>query len=558
MPTMNRFCGECGSRLEGGEQFCGQCGSAVKSKIDPSGEDIGQRTEPGRSTVSDWLRGLWRTGKGAEPAGMKQAQKGLLLTNSALLSESGLDGRKLATSFIDARFRDQSTGWHLLDAADELGTDAGVDDYLQFIEEYCGLLVKDDSETVPLLIFGDHSVVPMALIEDKADSGNDGDVDSDLPYVLLESDGIWDKVLEKFEPRMDVGRIPVGSHFGADQLEAYLAACREVRAKGGGSSVFGLSAKCWEGASLSVHKSLIVEGMSPDLLLSPDVEVDTLEEHGDLSSNWLYFNVHGSDRDKHWFGQEGGDYPRACAPEFFRQTQGWNIVGVEACYGARFIGFDPEDSALLTALASKTVAFAGASRIAYGPPDPPNQLADLVIRDFLKSAMEGHTVGDAMNHGRAAMLAEDNWDSDILAKSIMEFNLFGDPLLRVGTYRKDIPRRPINKPYYAGSGIPRTESLGQMDGRFLGQIRTMTEANASRMRESLSALLSKRYPDMKSVVPDVSRIRIPPGSKSKGVTEVIKVHYKAPSFGRDRKEVVAYCDTGGVVKRVLESKNRSR
>jgi hypothetical protein len=116
-------------------------------------------------------------------------------------------------------------------------------------------------------------------------------------------------------------------------------------------------------------------------------------------------------------------------PTAIAQNKSLNVVGVEACYGARFIGLSREESILLSALAAKTIAFVGSSRIAWGPSSPPMNLADVVIHDFLALLQQGVVAGEAFLKARKnAYLNSVEKDPLTSLLTMMEFNLFGDPL----------------------------------------------------------------------------------------------------------------------------------
>jgi hypothetical protein len=81
---------------------------------------------------------------------------------------------------------------------------------------------------------------------------------------------------------------------------------------------------------------------------------------------------------------------------------------------------------LLQALASGTLGFVGSSRIAFGPAEPPINLADVIIGQFLKNVAEGESTGRSHMNAR-----NDLWhaiENDAHSRlTVLEFNLFGDP-----------------------------------------------------------------------------------------------------------------------------------
>jgi hypothetical protein len=166
-----------------------------------------------------------------------------------------------------------------------------------------------------------------------------------------------------------------------------------------------------------------------NLFNSPDVTIAEFPTVFDEQSNYYYFNVHGSDMDKHWFGEGAmeGCMP-VVSPEHFKKPSLPNVLATEACYGARFIGHSQDESCLRNALLGKTLAFSGSSRIAYGPAFAPVGLADIIALEFLSATKRGDCFGDAFCLARLAVLETDEpTPHDLL--TYVEFNLFGDPTL---------------------------------------------------------------------------------------------------------------------------------
>lgn len=551
IPFMNRFCGDCGAARAPGDRFCGVCGAALAAGRAGPAPD-----EKGRLAWLGWLEGGWLDPSATPPTSGPGGPRGILLTNHRLLQAQGTRMDGWLARFVSRRHDQAGVSWHVLDAGDELGLSAEVDDYVAFLAHHRKRLVRDaGDDPVPVLLFGSESVIPMAVLEDPANTGNDGDIDTDLPYALQGSRNGWSSLLEGFHPCSTVGRIPVGTHFGAAHLEAYLDACGLMATGQATESVFGLSARCWEGASRAVHADVSGEDAGP-LHLSPTVETGTVRGLLDPRGHWHYFNLHGSDADPHWFGQDEGSYPRAWHPDLFRHLDAWNMVGVEACYGARFIGHAPEKSALLSALGHRTVAFVGSSRIAYGPPDPPEAYADLVIRDFLKAARSGLPTGEALSQGHLSVLGQDLGDPDLIVKTVLEFNLFGDPLVRLPGAPSWRSPTPTAKRLASGISVPKVERIGRRGVNVLGEVLRMVEGRAAALQHTLDLALG-RYPGLQATLPRVSRITFPARHGRPDPDQWFRFHYLAPkSTDRIPLEVLVYCDSNGALRQVVEAKGR--
>jgi hypothetical protein len=271
-----------------------------------------------------------------------------------------------------------------------------------------------------VLIVGDERVIPMPCLENPV--GADSDVDSDYPYSALSEADPWE---ELHPERVAVGRIPVGTASGAGPGTKYLE--NVLRAQGGiaAAEPFGLGAAVWAGAS---RETLATFSRAP-VVLSPPSCVRVVEERLGSHQGLLYFNLHGTNEpdEPGWFGESHQrEFPKVVVPRHFKELADFNVVGVEACYGGRFTGYAEDGSCLLSALGHRTLGFLGASRIAFGPPDPPRGLADIVVGDFLRHVSGGASLGRAHMEARRAL--EDAAEEDAHARlSILEFNLFGDP-----------------------------------------------------------------------------------------------------------------------------------
>jgi hypothetical protein len=169
----------------------------------------------------------------------------------------------------------------------------------------------------------------------------DFDYDTDLPYSYLKSYDVeemaWDGSLYYEDVKLHVGRLPFGEDFNKSQLTNYFD--KVILALSQGFEIgncFGLSASGWQDASETVLDSLSIE--NKDINFSPDVSLYSVDEVFDEASDILYFNLHGSDAPEqpHFFG----DYDPAISTDQISRMEKNNIIITEACYGAKFIGYD--------------------------------------------------------------------------------------------------------------------------------------------------------------------------------------------------------------------------
>jgi hypothetical protein len=359
----------------------------------------------------------------------------LVLTNTELLrrqlSQSFDDLESCIRLLVNSSFQ-QATRYLLLDLADtNLGLLRGSHDWREVVEILRRAAEKIQSRLgqplQSIFIVGDQTIVPMALHGNPL--GRDEDVDSDYCYSCLSTDDPWQHLAE---PILAVGRLPVGETSGAEVALSYfslrLALGHPTKSA---HDSFGVGAEKWSGASKATFS--LFNGRS--LHFAPPVSSEKVHKKIGPEVDLLYFNLHGSDeRDvAGWYGEsKGGEYVEALTPASLGSLAVANVVGVEACYGARFCNLPRDTSCLLSALSNKTLAFMGASRIAYGPPEPPIGLADVMVGHFLANIATGNSAGEAHRAARLDLF-EQAGDDGHARLTMLEFNLFGDPTYRAFT-----------------------------------------------------------------------------------------------------------------------------
>ncbi len=431
--AMNKFCEECGNKLTPGDKFCDQCGTPVPQP-EPSPQEEPQAQQPllENERQSQSLTFSFFKEKRVNEIAEKDWYYGILLTNFKKLNEKfGRNETEKLKEVLEVYtdfYKSMGLQYLVLDTSDNvLKTINGKNwkHHVNLLRKAVKRLknkLKVDARFV--MIFGGHEIIPMPLFPNPNTATSDKDVDSDLPYSTLsikdpqESD-------EARTPTLPVGRIPTGTNSNINDVLNLLRNTQEAISDFSNEKTFGLSANCWQEVSGVINNRVCKD----TLYISPGLTLQNLNQYYDTQCNVHYFNLHGSNRQAEWLGQKGQDYPEAFAPETILQNKSLNIIGVEACYGARFIGLAKEESILLSALAGKTVSFVGSSRIAWGPPAPPMNLADVVIHDFLGLVQQGWTAGDALLKARInGYLNSVEKDPPTSLLTMMEFNLFGDPL----------------------------------------------------------------------------------------------------------------------------------
>jgi len=192
----------------------------------------------------------------------------------------------------------------------------------------------------------------------------------------------------------------------------------------------GYTAKVWLNASNAVYRVLPER---KGILVSPPMRSKLLGEHIS-KKQFFYFNLHGSDTDSPWYGQEGGNYPVALTPDNIKTVNG-GFVFSEACYGGYIINKTPNNSIALSFLRNGISAFCGSTTIAYGPISPPSTEADLLAKLYFQCLLKGEDTGNALLHSKHQFFKEIIKKQGFLdgddKKTLYQFVLYGDPERRI-------------------------------------------------------------------------------------------------------------------------------
>lgn len=452
------FCHNCGVKVNADDAFCSECGAALSpvESYAPQARDI---------EVEDTSKGgIW----------------GYIFTNlsalSAQLNTSPQNLQRIISEYKDAR-REQ-INYIMIDASHYTYRDGGRVslaahnswlEYQSIIADRYDYDTKMLGRTVEyLFIIGDNEVIPMPLVGEHLRRTMDGkeyteQIDSDLPYGALYGEQtdrmLIDMTLCQVPQMLYVGRLPIGAQSSLSKLVEILSRIASVGRTG--LRIDGFHGQCdphWRDASVAVageysngkvgidsgdyrYKSVAV---TPYVVSNREYEkkceqieaIAPLREHINNRAALYYFNLHGSDAPKStgFYGQGLNDYYNGMlegiSPEDVMQFERNNIIVTEACYGARFIGRQTEQSMLLTALENNTVIYVGSSRVAYGSGRVMSS-ADIIAHHFIKSISSGYTAGEAMHLARIALVKNDGLTSQLTHVTIAEFNLFSDPSLSI-------------------------------------------------------------------------------------------------------------------------------
>ncbi len=536
------FCPECGNRIEDQNiHFCPECGARIEQE---------SNTEK-------------KTPVKPHPQGM--SMHGLIFTNLDLLAEkTGTDEQSLMAIF-DAfirQKREYGISYKLVDAGNYTYRKSGfwgnskkvhlkitspLWDYMDILTDvHNGEQAAGDEISQYLFIIGGSDIIPMPYIHHYIpNDSNDDSIDTDMLYAypygkemitLLENQAAF-----TYDQLFFVGRLPLGEDASLEDLCGYLE--RDIDYSNGFpmNEAYGQCDPHWKKMSSYVANDLLNGNyfrdlsryLSPDhyynrLLLSPMVVEGNLQQVFHTNASLYYFNLHGGEglESRGYAGvmlnkEEYGALP-AIEPEHMMTCEEPNIVISEACYGGRFIGLDQHHSMMLASLFTNTLAFVGSSRVAWGAVDDASSpqsgvsvsYADIIAGYFISTILQGYTVAEALFIARSAVLQGTVPGDPHAALTVVEFNLFGDPMttMNVRTNLKSGNKATskttlIDPNTKIGCTIEKIKTEKE-NGSILEQVRGAVNANIQQIHDTIGQHLYANY-----------------GIKPRPMEEVLKIKY---------------------------------
>lgn len=421
--------------------------------------------------------------------------------------------------------RNYGVEYHLLDLALEnpLTTAGDWRSCARLLSEFVrrnGL--STENRTMALFIIGGDDVIPMPRVPNPCYDANDAkqqkniterDLDADLLYAYDFNDVTWQTGqvpdlarLFSCQPRFVPGRLPLEegfmeSDFKTD-IRGYLERALLAFAQNGISlKKRPVITSCESSRNIAriMTDALPLEQLDPidgyienNMIISPLYElrkalpcpsgepVDPSAERcldAQMTAEMLLFMLHGSPQPL--CAEYSGERDASCHPVAFHSDQfrlsRAQCVAAICCYGARFVGYKRQYSPLLQAIYNQTLLFMGACRSAFGHFDCHLQLdeikhplsaSELLLRYYLTRLLSGMDAGEALlaaktDYVRFALRNKTAEQPDILVTTILEFNLFGDPLLHV----QPLISHPKNSPSEETSASNRNFIFGPIPRR---------------------------------------------------------------------------------------------
>ncbi|MBQ7878444.1 MAG: zinc ribbon domain-containing protein [Bacteroidaceae bacterium] len=536
------YCPECGKKLEDGMRFCPECGTEVEQQNIPA-QPVKESAE--KKKKSEYIANC------------------IMFTNISLLASvlktDSEEISRLLNRFIEIK-NNSGLLYTLVDAGDYTYHKSGFFSKAKKVSlnlksslwEYMEILmdVYKHQETEPqyLFIIGGDNVIPMPCVKHYiANDAHDDSIDTDILYSypygsdmlpLLENQEIF-----KQEQLFHVGRLPFGSDSDIDDLCGYLQRDIECTVGIPLTQAYGQCDPNWKNVSVKVAANILpimrnFDGRLADeyyynrIILSPMVDDGNVEQVFNTDSSLYYYNLHGGSarQIRGYAGAPRGENRTRMVlqPEHMRSANRPNVVVCEACYGARFINLDKHHSMLLSSIHNKTMNFMGSSRVAWGCVDQANTTpqnasvgnADIMAGSFISALLDGYTAGQAMFIARSNVLKSKPGNL-LSALTIVEFNLYGDPLMFVDVnenkslQHKKVETTPfISKERQIRYTVEEIKSRkDDSTGSILNLVRSAVDANIAQMHDSIGKDLYERFGLTPRPAESIFKIRYSDGSE---------------------------------------------
>lgn len=410
--------------------------------------------------------------------------------------------------------------FQLLDAADygpELKAMSTWEGYKEIlIDFFLGMGIEQSPETSVFIIGGD-DVIPMPRLESPIAEGEM--IDADFAYCFKE---ICPALLDVDAAMCNVGRLPMENGNMPrpirDDLQSYFNLATMFMDQGIEiDNILMTSTVSWLPASAEMVRDLPAlnprqvsgfthENMYVSPLLDTDCENRRLHRQycKDLAAaDLLMFNLHGADAPGYssFYGEgEGGhNTPEAFSVEMISEI-GARIFNTVACFGARYIGYNRNQSMLLTAMyGGGVVLYCGACVSALGRSGPIHNAANdiLIPAGMSESLMKlyTHYIIKGIPAGEALLKAKCDYfntcrslDGDDCAyATVLMFNLYGLPVLKSTAKRNSKLTGNAVKPlpfsrHDRAAVTPLFDKSGGSES-ILAHVRSLVDSNLQKIRQ---------------------------------------------------------------------------
>ena len=394
----------------------------------------------------------------------------IVLTNSLRLAAKYRASQQDVLAILEKNLVCQQIVEFLLldvsDYQDEFGEKPTWQDHKAILADFMAGMGLQPSPSLSLFIVGGDDVIPMPRIANPINGTEQ--LESDILYCFAEEELTR---LDVKEALCNVGRLPLES--GSlpstlnDDLQSYFNLSNMMLMTGiEVNKVVMTSTESWLPASNDMVKGLPVEepphianATNGNLFVSPRLSVDDSyvlryyqREIG--QADMLMFNLHGADAHGYssFYGEglSGHNTPEAFSCDMLRYS-GARILNTVACFGGRYIGYNRNDSMLMSAIyGGGVVLYAGSCTSALGRTGQIHNVAEdaLMPSGYSESFMKlyslylfrGITAGEAFLSAKCDYfnLCRSLDGDDCALATVLMFNLYGMPVLHVNSNKSVI------------------------------------------------------------------------------------------------------------------------
>ena len=465
------------------------------------------------------------------------------------------------------------------DYQDEFGEKPTWQEHKAILADFMAGMGLQPSPSLSLFIVGGDDVIPMPRITNPINETEQ--LESDILYCFA---GEELTRLDVKEALCNVGRLPLES--GSlpstlnDDLQSYFNLSNMMLMTGiEVNKVVMTSTESWLPASNDMVKGLPVEepphianATNGNLFVSPRLSVDDSyvlryyqREIG--QADMLMFNLHGADAHGYssFYGEglSGHNTPEAFSCDMLRYS-GARILNTVACFGGRYIGYNRNDSMLMSAMyGGGVVLYAGSCTSALGRTGQIHNVAEdaLMPSGYSESFMKlyslylfrGITAGEAFLSAKCDYfnLCHSLDGDDCALATVLMFNLYGMPVLHVNSDKSVIQEARGIKEVHDINTHQKTMGRvlydkNQTTSSILAEVRMKVNDNLLKIRKTIESRLYNYWGLNPSDLYNIVEL-------TRGSQKSLRFEYKSGT-GLIKKRSWAFADELGNVKDVVHFK----
>ena len=361
--------------------------------------------------------------------------------------------------------------WHMVDMSDDIYDDTDKSDwrtYASALNDYYVGLGLSGSNYCPLFILGGDDIVPMPRVPNPLTGAGREYLYSDMAYCFdLSTVKVRLEDFISLTPRFTIGRLPLIRDWGVEGLSAYLNESADLTVNG--IPVRGAvmtTTQSWLRASIEMMRDIPTVLMSEDnvplnnrMIVSPDLDTSYEEMYNgyvhELNKiDFLVCNLHG-DKAKEipfFIGEDNAHerYTVATQPQMMSEAAPY-VFNTVACYGARYIDYQLEESMMVSAISYGTMLYCGACDLALGGQEMEGY-SELMMKLYNIYLHKGIPAGLALIKAKQdyyrTCYREEGEEPAMF--TVLEFNLFGCPIISMQPkiakdYRTTLLGNPIDE-----------------------------------------------------------------------------------------------------------------